>query len=226
MTTSRDRVLAMMQRGQVTPEQGAELLTALEEKGRLRGWLLDPCERLSTARALTIGAIVSAASGLAALSLGVRFDGALDLHLTSGAVTWQQALADQLVSWPLSALAIFAVARAFRAPARLLDVAAFLGVVRAIYLPLALLTWALFPRLPAGVDPAALTGDPALMARLTLGAILSLPVLGYFGVLLFRAYRTATDLRAPRLGVSFALALIAAEGASKGALFLAERFLM
>ena len=220
MTSSRNRVAAMIESGQVTPQQGAELLAALDRRGSARTWLLDPFEQLSTGRCLALGAIVAALGTALAMGLAVRFDGALDMHLASSPVPWSVALLDQAVAWPLTAVVMFAAARVARAPARLLDLFAFVGLARAPYLVVALVSWLIFPKLGPDVDLVALQSDWKLMAQLTVGALVTLPLVIYFFVLLVRAYRTATDLRGLRLGISFTAGVLAAEVLSKVALAL------
>ena len=48
--------------------------------------------------ASTVLAIICAVGGIALSRFGIRFDGALDVHVTPGAVAFQTALLDQVVS--------------------------------------------------------------------------------------------------------------------------------
>jgi hypothetical protein len=59
--------------------------------------------------------------GLAVSRLGVRFDGALDLHTTKAPVALSVALLDQAVAFPLTALAFWISARIAAPRTRIVD---------------------------------------------------------------------------------------------------------
>jgi hypothetical protein len=222
MTEHANRVRQMIAAGQVSPEQGAELLRSLAPSlaQRVRGWLLDPLEHASTTVALLVTALVGALGVVVAVSVGVRFDGALDMHVTNGSVTLGAALIDQLVALPLTILIGVAAARLAKATPRLEDMAGAVGVARVPLLLSALVT-ALLPR--PHIDPAhpeLLLSSPTELMKVIPIVALVLPVSLYFFVLLFRNYRTATGLSGQRLWVSFISWIVVAEVASKALLVL------
>jgi hypothetical protein len=212
MTNSREQILEMVASGKISAAEGEALLEALRPKRRW-SWLSDPFERLDATRALALG-VAGAAAGLVLSRFHIRFDGALDVHVSRAAVTLRQALADQLVSWPLLALVLWAAARARGAHARVVDVVANAGVARLPILWVAFVVALLHDHLPT---------NPADRSRGALAVVLalvvfSLPAIVYAVVLFYRGFRAASGLRGERGGVAFTVGLVAAEVVAKLAL--------
>jgi len=166
----------------------------------------NPFERWSGEVTSVAGALVAGAA-LATSRLGVRYDGALDLHVVPAAVPLKTALLDQLVAFPLTALVLWGVAKALSRGVRFIDVLGVAGVAR---LPLVLLaaplTW-LTPHVPRepGQASAALFAVLGL-ALVGIGAHITLLVLGF---------RATTAARGGRLAGAFVGALVAAEVVTK-----------
>ncbi len=117
--TPADRVRRLIESGSVAPEEGERLLAAMAERPASSP-LLNPFERFGGGKAATIGAVISAASIAVATSLGVRFDGLLDLHFNRAAPpSLRIAIADQIAAWVVPALGFWAYARAFSRHVRL-----------------------------------------------------------------------------------------------------------
>jgi len=155
--------------------------------------------------------------GLAASRFGIRFDGFLDLHRSSGGtpVPLSTALADQFVALPLSALVAWLILRAFGASTPLVLLLLILGTLR---LPLVLSAAVVL----AGPDPAAvLTQQPVAPTPMLLLVGLA-AVLGFAWTvtLLVTGVRFATDLRGGRLAGAVLSVVLAAEILSKLALVL------
>jgi hypothetical protein len=214
MPSYEERVAGLLADARITKEQARELLEArdVEHRGKWWDWVLNPMSRLPSVAVLLIsmacvslGAVVSRA--------GIRFDGALDVHIVATHVTWATALADALVSWPLPALVFWAVARSFKSRARYVDCLAAVGLGR----PVALVIGA------AGV----LLADPSAMARvepgkiglkLVLLALISLPLVVWMVALMVFGFREASGMRGMRLAVASVIAIVVAEVTSKIAL--------
>lgn len=205
MSTPQERVLEMMASGQVSREEAEHLLTALERPTKKERWFLDPVGALSTTGAASLALTVTALQ-LAAFSVGVRFDGALDVHLSGAPVHFTTGLVDWVVSIPVMIVIAYLAARTFKSEARLLDVV--LAVVSTRWV--LLVAGALALGIPRDVAPTS----PVVIAV----ALGMLPVLGLYFVNLFRSYRTATGLEGAKLWVAYFGTFLLAEVVSKLAL--------
>ncbi|MDB4940771.1 MAG: hypothetical protein JWP97_305 [Labilithrix sp.] len=209
--TPAERIENLVRTGSIAPSEGQRLLTALGGEGAPRRsfarLLTNPFERLGGELTAGIGLVVAALS-VGVAHLGVRFDGALDLHVVRHAVSVRVALLDQVVAWLVPALLFWLYARALSPGRRLRD---FVGVVGVARLPLLLFAGpalALTPELP--FDPA----HPP--ARLLAVALLALAFIAPFLTLLYRGFANASGLRgAGRLIGGFVAVLLASELLSK-----------
>ncbi len=215
MTASQERVLEMVARGEISSAEGDELLRAMAPAARrpsvLRR-LVDPLESAGAGVCLSVGAAAAVASGLLA-TLGVRFDGALDVHVVEQAPDLVTIALDQLVAFPLFAAILFGAARlGGGANLRFADFLGFVGVAR---VPLLLLAGASLLAIPRPVAQA----EAALAGQVDLGllfvGLLALPLLGWLFVWLVTGYRTGSGLRGARLTLSFLAAVVVGEVASK-----------
>jgi hypothetical protein len=170
--------------------------------GERRSVLANPFDRWSGETTSLIGALLALA-GLATSRLGVRYDGALDLHVSPGAVPMGVAVLDQLLAVGLTSLVMWGVARLV-SRARFVDVLGAVGVSRApavlIAVPLALLV----PLLPHDYT------------KTNLPVVLAIALLGLAGVvaqvwILVLGFRTATGARGGRLASALIGGLFAAE---------------
>jgi len=225
MSDAKRKVLDMVEQGKITSAEADALLAAMHGKPRFSMRVLfDPYDRVGIAPALTVGVLAAIASGFAAIPLGLRFDGYLDIHMAPAAVTAFAAIADQAVAWPLSALVLWLVALPFARTSRLVDFLAVTGLARV--LPLA-----------CGVLLAPLTPEPAMLADMSrramadpisvLGDVVSmLPMIGvalvfigWFIAASVFGFRHASGLRRGRLAAAVVAALLAAEVVSKIAIW-------
>src|SRR5262245_51450876 len=109
MKPSQEEVLELVARGELSADQADTLLAALPARRSPWRILVHPLEAITTEQALLASA-VGAAAAFALGSLGVRFDGALDLHLGGKAALGARAL-DLGVGFVLPALLFWAGAR-------------------------------------------------------------------------------------------------------------------
>ncbi|HEV8247762.1 MAG TPA: YIP1 family protein, partial [Polyangiaceae bacterium] len=211
MASYEEKVAGMLAQGQITADEAAQLLVAARPRaGSARfSWLWNPLARLGTSVGILTG-LADIGVGLALARFGVRFDGALDMHVTGRPVPWLVAISDALVSLPGCTLVLFLVAKVSGSRGRFRDFllgTAYSRVPAVLTAPLALATF------DAEAVQAATAGRPPL--KLVIGALSLVPFLVWQITLLFSGYREASGLRGPRVGFSFVGALLLAEVASK-----------
>jgi len=207
LTTSEGKIAEFVRAGQLSADDARALKSAMPGASSPRTWwrgLFDPWVTRSQRMQLSIAlAVVVASAALTWATNGkVRFNGALDLHLLPARPGLRTALLDQAAGWLLTALAFWVVARALRARPRVIDLLMTVGAAR---LPL-LLAGALLGLMSGYVEKL-----PASSSWMVVPALVGLPLVGFFLVLLFTGWRYATGLRAPRVGIGFALGILVAE---------------
>lgn len=212
MSGSQKRVLEMLSEGRITAEEAEELLGAMAPRQRATDWLFRPMERLRPGQALLAAAVVAILQ-LGVSRLGVRFDGALDMHTGLPPVGWGTALLELALSWPLTAFLLFLVAWPIARGGRFVDLLAAVGVAR-------------LPNVVSGALAGAFGGELRGMAEGEVSAaalLLSLAVLLFacwFVALLVTGIRTAMGLRGGKLALASVLGIVVAETLTKLALAL------
>lgn len=205
----RERIEHLVRSGSIDAAE-ADRLRAAIGSAPSRSWLrlvTHPFERLSGELTSGLGLVVAALSVGVARS-GIRFDGALDVHVAAQAVPLRVALLDQAVAWLLPALLFWAYARALAPGRRLRDFVGVVGLSRVPLLLLSPLLVALSPPLP--IDPT----HPPL--KLLAVAVVSLAFVAAFITLLYRGFANASGLRGgARLIGGFVAVLFVAEVVSK-----------
>ncbi|MBI5546653.1 MAG: hypothetical protein HY901_22450 [Deltaproteobacteria bacterium] len=206
---TREQVLEMVAKGEISPEEANGLLKKLE-RPRKAAWrtLLDPLSRASTPVSLAASSLF-AVGGLGLSRLGIRFDGAFDLHLGAQPVPLWTALADQVVAWPVLAAVLWGAARLLAGQVRFVDFLNGVGLARGWLLVTAAALLPFADRMARLTPPAI---DPSSVAVLV---AIALPGTGLFFTALTLAYRTASGLRGARLAFSLVGALLVAEVVSK-----------
>ena len=225
MSDAKRKVLDMVEQGKITATEADELLAAMRQKPRLTARILvDPYDRVGPAAALVVGLVAAFAAGLAAIPLGLRFDGYMDIHMAGGAVRAFDAIADQAVAWPLSALVLWLVALPFARSSRFVDFLAVTGLARVLLLAAGVLLAPLTPP-PAALaemsrramtDPTAVVGDVVSMLPM-IGV--ALVFVGWFVAASVFGFRHASGLRGGRLAGATVIGLLAAEIVSKVAIW-------
>jgi hypothetical protein len=203
MNEPREKVLGLVADGKISASEGELLLGALKpSRSRLSTWLLSPFELASPALVWAAAVLVSAGS-LALRPLNVHFDGTLDLHVLDHAASWQLALLEQAVAWPLTALVLWLVGLVTRQRARPLELLGFVGAAR-------------WPYLVAGaVAGLAYAGNHGQGGSGLLGLGVVLPLIVWSTVLQHAAFRTATGGQGKKLTFAFLAAIVLAQVASE-----------
>lgn len=205
MISAEERIKELARAQSMDAADAERLLDAVRpcaRTGERRSVLSNPFDRWSGETTSMIGALLALA-GLATPRLGVRYDGALDLHVSPVAVPIGVAVLDQVLAVGLTSLVMWGVARLV-SRARFVDVLGAVGVSRApavlIAVPLALLV----PLIPHDYTK---TNAPVVLA---------IALLGLAGVvaqvwILVLGFRTATGARGGRLASALIGGLFAAE---------------
>jgi hypothetical protein len=198
-----ERILAMVAEGKISEAEARELIAALHERPRASIWV-NPFEHVAGPAGLA-AALILGCAGIAFAPFGIRFSGPFDLHPHAGAIPWATAIADWVTYLPVPALSFWLAARlAGRPRVRLVDFVTLVGVLRLVYLGLALLTLGVkFPKI--GERPTA---------SLYLFIVVVLASIIWYFVMLTRGYKTASGLTGKRFVTSFVVAVIACELAS------------
>jgi len=216
MTSEKEKVLEMVASGKVTAAQGDELIAALERPRRAT-WraLVSPFEWLPMGHALLVAAVVCGASLLLAWLVGVRFDGAIDMHVSGYSAPWLTPLLDQLVAWPLFALVLWGASRIVAREGRFIDFLAVVGVARAPLVLMAVVVVVAFPD-PNDLLERAMTNplDPVLL----LVVVLAVPFIVWVFVWLYQGFKVASGARGAGLVIGFVTAVVVAEVVAKVAL--------
>jgi hypothetical protein len=208
MISAEERIKELARAQSMDAADAERLLDAVRPSarpGERRSVLSNPFDRWSGETTSLIGALLALA-GLATSRLGVRYDGAIDLHVSPVAVPMGVAVLDQLLAVGLTSLVMWGVARLV-SRARFVDVLGAVGVSRApavlVAVPLALLV----PLIPH---------DPHDYTKTNLPVVLAIALLGLAGVVaqvwtLVVGFRTATGARGGRLASALIGGLFAAE---------------
>lgn len=212
--SEKGQVLDMVRAGTITRAEADRLIDAI---GRNRpAWqvLVDPFDRLSTAKACALAAAAIVAC-LAVSRLGFRFDGALDIHLVRATPPWRVVFIDQLIAVGVTTLAVWLASLVSARRGRVGD---FLVAVSIARWPLAAIGVWMFLVLPPAreVLAQATAGQPS--PRLLVISLMALPLFAWFIILLYRGFTHASGLKGGKAGITFGVAVILAELASKLAL--------
>jgi hypothetical protein len=212
MTPYETRIRALVTSGQISEAEGERLVGALE--GRRDWWrvLINPFDRLSTS-AIWIIALVTVAASLALSRLGIRFDGALDLHHPGSTPPWSVAVAEQAVAVGLTAAVAWLASLAATRRGRLVDFVMSVGAARA---PLILVALSAHWFLPPATELRAmlLEGRSPGLGLLVISLVNSV---FFFWVLavLYRGFVVSSGLTGPKAALVFGLVIIVAEVLSK-----------
>lgn len=202
--TPEERIRELAKKSNIGAADAARLLAAVKTEPVPAGRKFDPFTRLDATVGTVIGVVISALAVVVS-HLGVRFDGALDLH-TSAGVTWQKATTDQIAAFLIPAAILWLVGYAFARRGRPIDMLSTVGVARV-------------PQVVFSIPVAVIgTGGPNAHSLSPLGWLLvGLVLVGtaFQIYLLVIGFRTATGLSGSRLAYGIVGGLIACEVASK-----------
>lgn len=218
MSSSEQQVRDMVRSGKVTAAEGERLLDALAPKRAAWTMLFNPFDRLSTSASITVAVSVTLA-GIVVAWLGMRFDGALDLHQASMPRSITVSLLDTANSILVTS-AVFWIAGLIAArQGRWRDFVVSVAAARAPLVFSGAILYAIMP--PPEEIMALLTKGPPPIGLLV-GSLLTLPLVIWFIVLLFAAFKTSSGMKGLRVGVTFTVALFASEILTKVLLYISQ----
>jgi len=184
-------------------------MTLRDDKKKLSTWLFNPFLFVGGERILLIGLIIAAVHIPIGYFLNVRFDGAIDMHLVPTDVGLLTPVIDVLIAWLSMAGCMFAAAKIFQSPMRLIDIA---GAVLVARIPLLLSigpVLLLEPDFQSIEELLNLQGSE--LYQLAALSVISLLFLIWFFVLLFNAFKINSNLKGARLWIGFIGSAIIAE---------------
>ena len=184
-------------------------MTLTTDNKKLSTWVFNPFLFVGGERILLIGLIIAAVHIPIGYFLNVRFDGAIDMHLVPTDVGLLTPVIDVLIAWLSMAGCMFAAAKIFQSPMRLIDIA---GAVLVARIPLLLSigpVLLLEPDFQSIEELLNLQGSE--LYQLAALSVISLLFLIWFFVLLFNAFKINSNLKGARLWVGFIGSAIIAE---------------
>ena len=222
MISQEERVVAMVRDGALTEDEGQRLIGALRTPRRFSSILMayKPMDLLST-REAWIAAVIITVLSIVVARLGIRFDGALDLHRVAGPLRWSVVLLDAANSVLVTATVLWLAGRFAARGVRWIDFVLAVAIARAAAVAGGVATYLAMPN-PQVLQEAVvatMTKNAPLPASIALTAILLPPFLVWFVVLLYQGFRTSSGLQGARAGVTFTLGIITAEIVTKVVLF-------
>lgn len=178
-------------------------------------YLINPLEYIAGAKALAIGFLFFILGIIAAFLFNIRFDGILNVHFSKGISLWTAA-SDLSINFICATVFLYISAYLSGAKqTRLIDIAtAFLLA----YAPLILLSLLNFNNQGYNLGLIVKSGtelSTIYYPLLTIMIVLIPLILIWTISILFKGYKTATNLKNPKLIISFLIGLISSLVASK-----------
>lgn len=214
MSGTDARVQSLVDEGRITVAEGERLRRALRGHSRWSTWVRNPVEYLPTTWAWMLAVLLVAAS-VAASQLGVRFDGAIDVHRVSGSPAWRTAVIDQVVAVAFTALVFWLASLTTWRRGRWQDFALATAVARLPALLLFLWSLMVVPEVPRPEEILRIAQSGEVPTRLLISNVGSFPLLAWMIFWLYRGFAFSAGVQGAVAGVIFVLALVAAEVSSK-----------
>jgi hypothetical protein len=143
---------------------------------------------------------------------GIHFDGALDLHISSQPVGLFEALTEQVVAWGLISVLFWLSSLVLARQGRVVDFFVNVGIAR---IPLVMLGAILSLVVEEPNEVLHMAFSNPLHPMLWVVVVIGMAFVGWFFVLLYNGFKTASGLAGGRLVGAFVWTLIVAEIGSK-----------
>jgi hypothetical protein len=182
--------------------------------------VFNPFEKYSEKSLLLVGILVTVIASLLAFSVNTRFDGVFDMHISNN-ITWSQGFIDNAINIASLSAFLFLAALIINAKTRFIDILVVAIIARIpIYLSLLINIGGKVEDLSQEVllavsnqDFTAISGSS--IAILLLVGIVSIALLVWFVVLLFRGFKVASNAKGKLAVFMFIVAILLAEIISK-----------
>lgn len=191
-------------------------------------WLTQLFEKVADKKLLSIGLVSLLIGSLIAINTNARFDGVLDMHLVTTVLPIQPFL-DNIINTILLAVSLFALGKFINSKTRFIDIlnTAFICRIPFYLLPLFNINHAITiitdDLLLNTAEPDLLLqslANPTAIILLVSFAITSILALVLFGYLLFKGFKTATNLKRPVHIILMVVTVLVAEVLSKFLVYL------
>ncbi len=182
-----------------------------ENRNNILTWLTNPFYFWGGSKLFVIGLAVLLLHIPIGYYFGARFDGAIDMHITSR-VSFLQVSLDVLIAWLSMALSFYVSAKLFKAPVRFVDIAGATALAR-VPLLLSVFPGYLFVPDAATVEEIlALEGSDLYL--LVAGSVVLMVFIIWFFIVLFNAFKINSNLKGWKLASGFVMGVIVAEAVS------------
>lgn len=192
----------------------------------MKNAITKPFETLQETKLLFIGSLLLVAGSLFAFLTNTRFDGVLDMHLTSQ-IQWYQPLIDNIINTLCLTVTLFILSRFLPTKARLIDIFNVALICRvplyfSLFVNIGNIQQETTDFLVANLhNPTMITELPFINLFLFgLSALVGLTALVFMGFLLYRGYKNATNSKQASHHVLLIVAVLLAEVVSKLLVYL------
>lgn len=195
----------------------------------LKQWLFNPFQFIAGGSALAIGLIIMLASAYLGSLSNTHFDGVLDIHTGRTAATplWF-FITEVLIGWfCLSIVLLIAALFVSRSSFRIIDVFGTQALAKAPYLLVTLagltkgsVRFGKYLAAKYMQQPTTITIQPSDILFFVITVVVSLLMIIWTAVLMYRAYGVSCNIKGGKAIVSFIVSLIFAEVLSKLAIWL------
>jgi len=187
--------------------------------------LFNPFERYSEQQLLLFGSITAVVGVVCASLTNTHFDGVLDTHFGRN-VSLKTAALQSLINSVSIVLVFYPLGKWINSKTRLIDIfnlSLIIKIPAYFMMPLNINNWAYLktePLMESLSNPFNIQLTTELIVFLTLTSILAIVVLVWLFVLLYNAFKIATNLKETKHIIMFVIAIFVAEIVSKVLLML------
>ncbi len=222
MSSPDARVRGLVDAGHITPAEGERLRRALHRPGRLETLVQNPVEYLHP-RWAAFGAVGVVLASMVVSQLGIRFDGALDVHRVAGTPAWRTAVIDQIVAVGFTTLVLWLVSLTAWRRGRWQDFALATALARVPALLLCGWSLLVVPEVPGREEILRIAQSGEVPLRLLISSLGSTPLFVGMIYWLYRGFALSAGARGPVAGIVFVVGLVVAEVVSRPLLTLMIR---
>jgi len=182
----------------------------------MKTWLFNPFKYLAGNKALWLGIVAIAITGMVCLAEKLHMDGVIDIHGPKETPTYFY-FTEPVIDWLCLVIPLYIFGRILSVSAiRFIDVAGTGALARYPMFFVVLLTMLMPKQI---YDPKylmnAIQTNPALLAQVVMVAFLIIPFVVWTVALMYNAYSISTNLKGQKATWSFVVSILIAEVISK-----------